>query len=219
MMIRGNLPCGCGCGQNTFLSQVTRGSSRKGRPNLYIRGHQPNSTRAVDITGVRFGKLLVISRVKTPPQVKYRGAHWLIKCDCGKEKIMQGRNVRTGISKSCGCSLNHGEEAAFHRVWNNYRTSAKKRGFALELSKEEVRHITSQSCFYCGIKNSSGMATTNGIYKHLYNGIDRIDNTEGYTLKNSRPCCYICNQAKSSRTESEFFSWIKDIYEVHFERK
>lgn len=31
---------------------------------------------------------------------------WLVRCDCGKEKIVVGRSVRSGRVKSCGCLNN-----------------------------------------------------------------------------------------------------------------
>lgn len=48
--------------------------------------------------GLRFGKLTVVER---------RGgktALWLCRCDCGTEKIILGTVLRSGKSKSCGCS-------------------------------------------------------------------------------------------------------------------
>jgi 5-methylcytosine-specific restriction endonuclease McrA len=63
----------------------------------------------------------------------------------------------------------------------------------------------------CGAETKLASTTKNG----LVHGIDRVDNTKGYTIENSRPCCFRCNQAKSSMTEQEFFDWIKAVYEVH----
>lgn len=46
---------------------------------------------------------------------------------------------------------------------------------------------------------------------NLYNGIDRKNSSEGYTLGNSLPCCRVCNRAKSDMDYEEFKQWIKDI--------
>ena len=48
------------------------------------------------------------------------------------------------------------------------------------------------------------------------NGIDRIDNNIGYTNENSVPCCKTCNFAKNILSESQFYLWIKKIYEHNF---
>jgi len=54
-----------------------------------------------DLTGQRFGKLTVIKRVEN-----INGKpHWLCKCDCGNEKVVQGSALSGGYTKSCGCLL------------------------------------------------------------------------------------------------------------------
>jgi len=57
------------------------------------------NANCIDVLGKRFYKLLVISYYK---KSKY-GALWKCKCDCGKETITSGINLRRGLTKSCGC--------------------------------------------------------------------------------------------------------------------
>lgn len=56
--------------------------------------------KMIDISGQRFGKLVVLVRVGS---LKGRPT-WLCKCDCGKELIVEGIALRSGNTKSCGCS-------------------------------------------------------------------------------------------------------------------
>jgi hypothetical protein len=51
-----------------------------------------------DITGLRFGRLVVLNRV---PSVK--NSRWLCLCDCGQEKEVSAPGLKTGQIKSCGC--------------------------------------------------------------------------------------------------------------------
>lgn len=54
----------------------------------------------IDLTGKRFGRLLVIERATA------RGAHearWLCRCDCGVEKEISGSALRNGHASSCRC--------------------------------------------------------------------------------------------------------------------
>ena len=53
-----------------------------------------------DITGQRFGKYTVISRVENN---KHDMAMWLCQCDCGTQKIVMGSSLRRGLILSCGC--------------------------------------------------------------------------------------------------------------------
>ena len=68
--------------------------------------------RLIDLTGQRFGKLVVISR-----ESKYnRNATWQCLCDCGKETVVRGDVLCRGTTQSCGCGkgLKHGH---FKKPW------------------------------------------------------------------------------------------------------
>jgi hypothetical protein len=52
-----------------------------------------------DLTGKRFGKLTVIKYEGSNGQ----GRKWLCQCDCGREKVIFGKNLKRGV-KSCGCA-------------------------------------------------------------------------------------------------------------------
>lgn len=47
--------------------------------------------KAKDLTGKRFGKLVVVSRF--PENAKNGKSRWLCKCDCGKESIVVGTQL------------------------------------------------------------------------------------------------------------------------------
>lgn len=55
---------------------------------------------AKDMLGQRFERLEVIQRAENQADGR---ARWLCRCDCGEETVVSGRNLRTGITKSCGC--------------------------------------------------------------------------------------------------------------------
>ena len=56
--------------------------------------------KARDLTGERFGRLTVIQRAEG---YKNRQSTWLVRCDCGNEKIVRGDNLTCGHTISCGC--------------------------------------------------------------------------------------------------------------------
>jgi hypothetical protein len=143
------------------------------------------------------------------------------KCDCGKEKIIQGSLMSSGNTKSCGCygmkvrkdkriSTNHSEITA---IILGYKRHAKGRGFQFLLSRQQVESIIIQPCHYCQSPPSNLMHTKNSIDNGmLYNGIDRVDSKKDYTIDNVVSCCKICNNAKSDLTLNEFIEWIKRVY-------
>ncbi len=55
--------------------------------------------RFIDLTGQRFGRLVVISRAPSDTP----GARFVCRCDCGTEKIVSSAHLRSGSQRSCGC--------------------------------------------------------------------------------------------------------------------
>ena len=72
-----------------------------------------------------------------------------------------------------------------------YAYHAEKRGFEFSLRLDEFKSLVAQSCFYCGTHEEP-------------RGIDRWDNSVGYTIGNSRPCCDVCNKAKRDLNGAAF---------------
>ena len=83
-----------------------------------------------DLTGLRFGRLLVLSKhTKTDQNIP--GTLWLCKCDCGKVSIKKRLCLVTNTSKSCGClslelllknATKHGKsQTAEYRVWQDMK--------------------------------------------------------------------------------------------------
>ena len=58
-----------------------------------------NGRPAIDITGKRFGHWTVLTRAGT---AKGNAALWRCRCDCGKEKDLDGCALRKGNTLSCG---------------------------------------------------------------------------------------------------------------------
>lgn len=61
-------------------------------------------SRKIDLTGRRYGKLLVIKEVE--PYISPSGRRYtsfLCKCDCGNNSIVRSDNLRSNNTKSCGC--------------------------------------------------------------------------------------------------------------------
>ena len=57
-------------------------------------------SKIIDLTNQRFGRLLVIERAENSSDGR---ARWKCLCDCGKEKVIRGKDLRSGNTQSCGC--------------------------------------------------------------------------------------------------------------------
>ncbi len=52
----------------------------------------------IDLSGQRFGKLVVLTLVP-----ERRPTRWNCLCDCGNKSVVEGHNLKRGVTKSCGC--------------------------------------------------------------------------------------------------------------------
>jgi hypothetical protein len=74
----------------------------------------------LDLTGMRFGRLLVVQRAGTGRRGKSTAPTWECRCDCGETSIVLGPNLRRGWTTSCGCKTRrHGMfGTAEYAAWN-----------------------------------------------------------------------------------------------------
>jgi hypothetical protein len=56
--------------------------------------------QAIDMTGQVFGRLTVLS---VSHSVAVRGLAWHCQCSCGKATVVRARELRLGMTRSCGC--------------------------------------------------------------------------------------------------------------------
>jgi len=165
----------------------------------------------IPMLGKTFNDLTVIAFAS---KGKYRGANWLCRCVCGREIVVPGGHLRYDMRKSCGCRSERFIEASgIKKIFSSYKTGAKKRNLTFELSLEKFSFLLKSNCRYCGshpkqiLKRQKSRKT-----QLIYNGIDRIDNKEGYTEENSVSCCMYCNRSKSDLTLQEWKQYIERIY-------
>ena len=144
-----------------------------------------------DITGERFGRLVVVERVENDSNGQ---AMWLCQCDCGSEpKVIRGSQLRNGKISSCGCfhkeqlsdfRTTHGmAKCRLYRIWKNMKQRCCNKnhpryldygGRGITVCDEWVNDFTS----FREWANSAGY--NDGL------SIDRIDVNSGYSPDNCR---------------------------------
>ena len=167
----------------------------------------------IDITGQRFGRLIVIERsTKRGKQV-----YWRCMCDCGDVSVVRGSCLRCGNTKSCGClnlqkmnerRTRHGKHRErIYQIWLHMRQRCANPkdpsyylygGRGISVCKEWGDFMT----FY-------RWAMDEGYSENLT--IDRIDNNGNYTPENCRWTTRHQQQA-NTRRNSDFVgvSFCKD---------
>lgn len=189
-----------------------------------------------DRTGDKYGRLTVISHAGKDHRNKHL---WLCLCECGSEKVMVSDNLSSGKSNSCGClksefltrkgnqyGLYEDRGVALLKVqYSHLKRRDKNKGFSETISFDVFSRLSKSPCKYCGLEHSKEIEdrlneskNQKRLSDHVLkcNGIDRVDSSKGYTVENSVACCKYCNTAKNTMTESEFYTWIKRVYEFNF---
>ena len=96
-------------------------------------------------------------------------------------------------------------------LFRRYERDAHKRNKSFDIGIDYFNAIIQDNCAYCGCKPATIHKCDQYAVKELtYNGIDRIDSTDGYTESNTIACCKACNSAKSNRDDTFGSSaWLK----------
>lgn len=150
---------------------------------------------AIDIIKKRFGRLTVIAR---HGRDDYYQATWLCRCDCGKECVCRGHDLRRGRTKSCGCFNSDWTKERFikhnkchtrlYEVWAGMKARCHN---PTHRSYENYggRGITVCDEWRNEFQAFYDWAMANGYDENAPQGkctIDRIDNNKGYSPDNCR---------------------------------
>ena len=173
----------------------------------------------IDLTGNRYGRLVVLERSQRGSKAK-----WSCLCDCGVTKDIDRQHLRDGRTKSCGCLASEKTkerqtlplgEAARRALLYEYKRNAMQRGLLWDITEDEFTRITSGDCYWCGC-SPSRKHFPNGVNgPYVFNGIDRLNNSIGYLRENIVSCCTRCNFAKKAHSAQDFLGWIRAVYERH----
>lgn len=174
--------------------------------------------KAKDYTGQKYG-MVTFTRPKLECNTERRFI-WEGICDCGnyveRVPVKLADSVRKGWLPNCGCHpINKLSPGAWgmNATLLGYKNSAKKKGNEWNLTDEEATTLFAGECAYCGTppSNTRRSKGAHGIF--IYNGIDRVNNDEGYTLSNSVSCCGRCNKIKLDKSLGELKIHIKKMHE------
>lgn len=92
--------CRCQCGTVKILgtSSIKNSKSCGCRRKEILR-----SCHEQDLTGKRFGKLVVKKKIGKIKDDNYSSIWWLCQCDCGNETKSTASRLNSGNTTSCGC--------------------------------------------------------------------------------------------------------------------
>ena len=143
-----------------------------------------------DLTGLRFGKLVVLERSANG---KYGDAMWLCQCDCGNKKVVRAGDLRNGNVTSCRCLQReesskrlktHGlSRTRLYKIWRKVMERCYNENHAY-YHRYGGRGITMCEEWRNDFMAFREWAMANGYADNLT--IDREDNDKGYYPDNCR---------------------------------
>ena len=98
-----------------------------------------------------------------------------------------------------------------NRYYGRYKRNAKAKGFAFRLTLDQFRDIVVKRCHYCGAFPKVQNVWHAVRVKIPMNGVDRVNNKLGYSVKNCVAACSPCNYFKKGMTVEEFLARIDKI--------
>lgn len=158
------------------------------------KGKGDKMAKAVDLTGQKFGRLMVLERTEN----KGIQVCWKCQCDCGNITTTTSYHLRHGHTQSCGClqiertikaHKTHGKlKTRLHGIW----TGMKARCY--NPNRETYKNYGGRGITVCDEwKNSFqafyDWAMANGYDPNAKRGectLDRIDNNGNYEPSNCR---------------------------------
>ena len=210
--------CICDCGANC---RYTAGKLRAGdRKSCGGSVH-------TDLTAKIFGRLTVVGKDTTTRSKRQK---WICICECGAYTSVVSYSLTGNKTVSCGCFMreasskravlrNHSPfnrlkygEASFNVLILSYKTKAAERSHIWGLTDDQARKLFSSNCYYCGVAPYQVCRSNRSNGGFVYNGLDRLDNSRGYTPENVVSCCGPCNVAKRAMSESDFLKLVSNIY-------
>lgn len=155
-----------------------------------------------DITGERFGNLVVLGKCDPIPGKK--NSRWLCRCDCGRTSIVSRCSLITGHTKTCGdnthkkgANSTHGlSKTRLYQEW----LSMKRRCLPNSQDSKTYfrRGITVCTEWLSDFIAFRSWAIANGYADNL--SLDRVDNDKGYSPDNCRWVPIALQQSNKSNT-------------------
>jgi hypothetical protein len=172
--------------------------------------------KGIDLTGQRFGKLVVVKLL--PERTVCKTRIWLCKCDCGANKGVRRSSLVAGMTKTCGCGAHPNRQANVN--WRGYgeisldffttvKRNAEMRSLEFNITIEYLWDLYIKQDKKC---NLSGLPIQFGAKRATTSAsVDRVDSLLGYVEGNVQWVHKKINIMKNVYSQEEFITLCKQV--------
>lgn len=126
--------CKCDCGNEVIALMDSLRSGNTRSCGCY-KSEKISEANLNDLSGKRFGKLVVIERFESRSDL--RTSYWLCQCACGNQTAVSSTNLKSGVTRSCGCLKPRRKKTMITKELQKYIDKNL-------LTKQEAMEITGQ---------------------------------------------------------------------------
>lgn len=178
-----------------------------------------------DLTGQRFGMLIVIEQKQSGPRGSW---HCVCQCDCGQvTKPLPQATLLRNTTTSCGCrrdqykkitGKNSSQFTGYKEIhggyWSKLQRGAAKRNYKFTISIQEAWYLFQSQDKRCAL---TGLPITFGERASDLRtaSLDRIDSSKGYIPNNVQWVHTKINFMKHTLTQEEFIKLCRKVAEYN----
>jgi len=172
----------------------------------------------VDLTGKKFNHLTVLGYAGQMANGR-KNSVWNTRCDCGREKIIEGRSLTSGNTKSCGCAefkrefmkaaLGKGIGQLTGATWSRLKGNARARGIKVTVTKQQVADLFEKQQGKCAL--SGLLLVLDAPVGQVTASLDRIDSDKGYEPGNVQWLHKEINWMKNTFSQTRFIELCKAV--------
>lgn len=169
--------------------------------------------KQVDLTGVRFGKLVVVKRLQAS---RDGSVLWDCQCDCGNSVQVNTRhlNRKKHYVRSCGC--NQHKRGKDHPQWQGVGDISghwwqQRIGREFKTNRDKLEVTITIEYIWDLFNQQQGRCALSGLELKIHNSpkvntasLDRIDSSQGYTPGNVQWVHKIINMMKGTYDQQVF---------------
>lgn len=193
--------CVCDCGT---IKDIRKSDLISGRTTSCgcLRSEKMSNTRRENLTGMRFGRLVVTDISHSDKS----GVYWNCKCDCGSIVTVKSAYLKNGDTKSCGClkidtisnlTKTHGmsKTGGIYVVWKGMRERCHN------TNSDSYKDYGGRGICICeeweDFSTFRKWAMSNGYFDGCKLSIDRIDVNGNYCPEN---CRFVTSKTQANNT-------------------